>query len=74
MDQESQRKLATIVAAGPDSISEADAAFLRARSSYLSEEDRATFADILRGVAVEEASAEQPADEQPVAPAKKSRK
>jgi hypothetical protein len=62
MDQESQKRLDAIVAAGPDSISEADAGFLRARGSYLNEEQRTVFAAVLRGVAVEDAVAQQPAD------------
>lgn len=73
MDQESQNRLAEIVATEPAAITEADAEFLRARSAYLNEEQRAKFADILRGVAVEEAVAEQPAEAPAEAPRKKGK-
>jgi hypothetical protein len=48
MDEKSQKMLAEIVAKQPAELTEADAAFLRARSSYLSEEQRALFAEALK--------------------------
>ena len=47
MDSESQKRLADIIAAGPDAASDADVEFLRARRSYLSEEQLATFRGVL---------------------------
>lgn len=47
MDPKSQETLAEIVAKEPVALTEADIAFLRARRSYLSEEQRAVFADVL---------------------------
>ena len=49
MDTQSQERLLAIIATGPDSITAADADFLRARRSYLNEEQRAVFSDILSG-------------------------
>lgn len=47
MDQESEKKFNEIIANGPDSITEPEAEFLRARRSYLSEEQRVIFKDAL---------------------------
>ena len=74
MDPESQKRLTAILATDLAAITEADAAFLRARSAYLNEEQKAKFAEVLRGVAVEEAAAEQPADPAPEAPAETPKK
>ena len=48
MDEQSQKMLAEIVAKQPAELTENDAAFLRARSSYLSEEQRTVFAEALK--------------------------
>jgi hypothetical protein len=89
MDELSQRRLAknkadadaalakalgAITEKSPGDVTEEDAAFLRARRSYLTEEQRAVFADALNGAEPAEA-AEAPADEQPVeaAPKKKGK-
>lgn len=50
MDQLSQTRLAEITAKSPADLTEADAAFLRARRSYLTEEQCAVFADVLADV------------------------
>ena len=47
MDQLSQEKLAQITAKDLGSLTETDIEFLRARSSYLSEEQRAVFKEVL---------------------------
>ena len=57
MDEQSQQQLADIIAKGPDAISEADAAFLRSRVSYLSEEQQALFKVALAAAPAEDASA-----------------
>jgi hypothetical protein len=50
MDPISQKRLEEIIATGPDSITEADAAFLRARRSYLNSEQTKVFAEALAEV------------------------
>ncbi|HEY0140405.1 MAG TPA: hypothetical protein VGF48_05880 [Thermoanaerobaculia bacterium] len=50
MDQLSQTRLAEITAKSPADLTEADAAFLRARRSYLNDEQLAVFADVLAEV------------------------
>lgn len=77
MDTESQKKLNEIAAMDINSMTEADAAFLRARSAYLSEDQRVRFAEVLRGVTVEDAVAQQPAEEaspEPTAPSEAPKK
>jgi hypothetical protein len=63
MDQVSQDTLAEIARKEPASLTEADIAFLQARRSYLNEEQRAVFADVLGATEPEpeEESAEEPA-------------
>jgi hypothetical protein len=63
MDQASAENLARIVALELNDVSEADAAFLRARASYLTRDQREKFAAILEDAAAE-------ADEKPKKPAK----
>lgn len=71
MDEQSQKQLAEITAKSPADLTEADAAFLRARRSYLTEEQCAVFADALRGVEPSEAPAAQPTEDQSEAAPKK---
>jgi hypothetical protein len=73
-DAEIAAALAEITAKSPVDITEADAAFLRARSAYLTPDQRVTFADALRGPEASEADAAQPAEEQPDAAPKKKAK
>jgi hypothetical protein len=85
MDELSQRRLAknkadadaalakalgAITEKSPGDITEEDAAFLRARRSYLSEEQRAVFADALRAGAADSQPAEEQAE---TAPKKKAK-
>lgn len=67
MDTQSQERLAAIIAAGPDSITAADADFLRARRGYLNEEQKAVFASALESEVVPEpeAASDGPAGEKP---------
>ena len=65
MDEQSQKQLAEITAKSAGDLTEADAAFLRARRTYLSEEQCAVFADALRGIELTENATAQPAEEQP---------
>lgn len=62
MDEQSQKVLDQIIVNGPDSITESEAAFLRARRSYLNEEQLAVFKEFL---------AEPEAEEKPSKKAKK---
>jgi hypothetical protein len=55
-DAQLAKALSEITSKSPADVTEADAAFLRARRSYLSEEQLAVFADALRDVEPEEAS------------------
>ena len=74
MDQLSQTRLAEITAKSPGDLTEADAAFLRARRSYLSEEQCAVFADALRAAEPSEAAESAPEDQSEPAPKKKAGK
>lgn len=47
MDQESQKMLDQILAKEPAALTDEDKAFLRARSSYLNEEQNAVYAEVL---------------------------
>ncbi|HKQ06130.1 MAG TPA: hypothetical protein VJ464_13425 [Blastocatellia bacterium] len=47
MDEQSQKVLAEIVAKEPVSLTESEIEFLRARRSYLSEEQRAVYKEFL---------------------------
>jgi hypothetical protein len=58
MDLNSRIEFERILALGPDSISESEIAFLRARRSYLTEEQKAVFAAVLD--AEESGEAEKP--------------
>lgn len=72
MDQLSQEKLAEIVAKEPASLTDSEIEFLRARRSYLSEEQRAVFKDVLN---VESETSQESADEpEPSKKAKKAKK
>lgn len=51
MNPEAQTELDRILAIEPNAMSEAEAGFLRARRSYLSEEQKAVYADVLKEVA-----------------------
>ena len=64
MDPKSKKKVESILAAGPDAASEADLAFLAARRSYLTNDQKVTFG-ITEPVSTESSDA---------APAKRSRK
>ena len=67
--------IAEITSKSPADLTEADAAFLRARRAYLSEEQRAVFADALRDAEPAEAAASEPAEDQSEpAPKKKAAK
>jgi hypothetical protein len=72
MDPLSETRLAEIVAIGPDSITEADAAFLRARRSYLNAEQLVVFKAALEAdiVSEPEAPAEDVADKPSKKPSK----
>ena len=72
MDQLSQEKLAEIVAKEPASLTDSDIEFLRARRSYLSEEHRAVFKDVLSVEA--EAPQESSEESEPPKKAKKAKK
>jgi hypothetical protein len=72
MDEQSQKQLAEITAKSPADLTEADAAFLRARRSYLTEEQRVTFAAALE-VGEPPAGGTPAADEQPAEPAPKKK-
>jgi hypothetical protein len=75
MDELSKTRLAEITAKSQADLTEADAAFLRARRSYLTEEQCAVYADALRGVELTEAAAAAPAEDQSEsAPKKKAPK
>ena len=65
MDEQSQKVLDQIIANGPDAITESEAAFLRARRSYLNEDQLAVFKEFL---------AEPESDEKPSKKAKKEEK
>lgn len=47
MDEQSRKTLDEILTKEPAALTEADEAFMRARRSYLSEEQKAVFADVL---------------------------
>lgn len=72
MDEQSRKTLDEILAKEPAALTEADEAFMRARRSYLSEEQKAVFADVLAE------APEAPSDEVPedagVRPVPKRRK
>ena len=67
MDEQSKATLDAILATEPAALTDADKDFLRARRSYLSEEQKAVYADVLADQPQAEASvsaeseAEQPA-------------
>ena len=75
MDELSKATLDAILAQEPAALTDADKAFLRARSSYLNEEQRSVYAEVLaegqESVNTEQTSEESEA-EQPKA--RKSRK
>ena len=74
MDTQSQERLAAIIATGPDAITAADAEFLRARRSYLNEEQRAIFASALESeVVTASATVAEPGSEPLEKPAKASK-
>jgi hypothetical protein len=52
MDEQSKKMLDDILAQEPAALTDADKAFLRARSSYLNEEQRSVYAEVLRTEAV----------------------
>jgi hypothetical protein len=62
MDQESRKMLDEILAQEPAALTDADKAFLRARSSYLNEEQRSVYAEVL-AEGQESASTEQTSEE-----------
>lgn len=59
MDQLSQEKLAQITSKEPAALTESEIEFLRARSSYLNEEQRAVFKEVLG----DEPKASEPSEE-----------
>lgn len=59
MDEQSQKVFDEIVAKEPNALTEADIGFLKARRSYLSEEQRSKFKEVL--AETPEASEEKPA-------------
>lgn len=64
MNPEAQAELNRILALDPNDVTESDAAFLRARRSYLSEEQLAVFAEAL-GSGSAETNAAKSSDESP---------
>lgn len=50
MNPEAQAELNRILGLDPNELSEYEAGFLRARRDYLSEEQKAVYADVLKGV------------------------
>jgi hypothetical protein len=71
MNPEAQSELDRILALQPAELSEAEAGFLRARRSYLNEEQRTVFAEVL---AAGEPVAEAPAEEESVEASASSRR
>ena len=69
MDQISQNELDRIIALGPDSVSETEIAFLRARRDYLTEEQKVVFASVLQAPQAEESA--EDAGETAAAPRKR---
>jgi hypothetical protein len=70
MDPISQARLDTLRASDPNTWTEADAGFIRARASYLTADETVKYAAILRGVTVEDAAAQEPAEEKAAKKAK----
>jgi hypothetical protein len=70
MDPQSKATLDAILATEPAALTDADKDFLRARRSYLSEEHRAVYADVLAEQSEAESSEESQADSEPKAPKK----
>ena len=64
MDPISQARLDALRVMDMNTFTEDDAAFVRARSSYLTSDELVKFEAILRGVAVAEAAASEPAETQ----------
>lgn len=61
MDEQSRKVLDEILVKEPAALTEADKEFLRARSSYLSEEHKSVFAEVLgEAPASEDAEAAKP--------------
>jgi hypothetical protein len=71
MDPISQKRLEEIIATGPDSITDADAGFLRARRSYLNAEQTKVFEVALHA---DESATEPAAESETEKPAKKPAK
>jgi hypothetical protein len=69
MDEQSKKMLDEILAQEPAALTDSDKAFLRARSSYLNEEQRSVYAEVLaegqESVSSEQTSEESEAAEQP---------
>ncbi len=63
MDKQSQKRFDELVAREPAALTEADIFFLRARASYLNEDQKAKFADIL-GTAKPSKPSRKKADEE----------
>lgn len=82
MNPEAQAEYDRIVSIEPAALSEAEAGFLRARRDYLTEEQKAVYAEVLSevpaapGPEVAEAPAEEApeAEDAPVGSARKSRR
>lgn len=70
MDAQSKETLDAILATEPAALTDADKAFLRARRSYLSEEQKAVYADVLAEQPEEASSEESQPESEPQAPKK----
>jgi hypothetical protein len=70
MDQTTESQLSAILAKEPSGLTEADAAFLRARRDYLTEDQQITYAPVLDAAP---APAPEPAPEEDPAPKKKAK-
>lgn len=86
MDQESQKMLDQILAKEPAALTDEDKAFLRARSSYLNEEQQAVYSEVLAQrqefnseplnepePSTDSAQSEEATEEQPVKKSNKSK-
>jgi hypothetical protein len=72
MDNITESQLSAILAKEPTGLTEADAAFLRARRDYLTEEQQITYASVL-DAAPAPAPEQEPASEEDTAPKKKAK-
>jgi hypothetical protein len=71
MDEETKKRLETLLKEEPGSLSEADRAFVRSRESYLTADERKRFASVLDETAETQNEAEPGEPAKPSKPAKK---